>query len=183
MVLSTRLKVLLVAMVVVVMALGIIGILGGVSASANNKDYNNDNDHNNDNKGRTLTVLAKTREAEVLDLAPQGASQGDMRVVTAPLYNESGKERIGRFDQFCILTDPADKSDKKVEMTECVFTYTLPDGEISAEGMSTRSSLFAHPATNADALSGGTEKYAGVRGEVRFVAPANKVISTFHFID
>jgi hypothetical protein len=63
------------------------------------------------------------------------------------------------------------------------WAYTLPDGEISAEGVSIRPSLFEHPATNADALSGGTEKYAGVRGEVRFVARGNKVISTFHFID
>jgi hypothetical protein len=161
----------------VVLALGIIGVRGTVgSASPNNANDHNDKEH-------TLTVLTKNREARVVDLSPQGVSQGDMRVVNAPLYNESGTRKIGRFDQFCVLTDPADKPDEKDEMTECVYTYTLPDGEISAEGLSTHPSLFKHPVRNADALSGGTEKYAGVRGEVRFVARANKVISTFHFID
>jgi hypothetical protein len=108
-------------------------------------------------KERTLTLLTKIREARVVDLGPQGPSHGDMRVVNAPLYDAN-------------------------EMTECMYTYTLPDGEISAEGVSIRPSLFEHPPSNADALSGGTEKYAGVRGEVRFVTRGNKVISTFHFI-
>jgi hypothetical protein len=33
-----------------------------------------------------------------------------------------------------------------------------------------------------DAVSGGTDKYTGVRGEVRIETRGSKVISTFHFI-
>ena len=34
-----------------------------------------------------------------------------------------------------------------------------------------------------DAVSGGTGKYAGVRGEVEVETRGTKVIATFHFID
>ena len=118
----------LVAMLVV-LALGI-GLLGAVPALPT------DNHHNNE-KGRTLTVLTKPREEKVLDVGPQGPSQGDMRIVNSSLYNASGKEIVGRHDQFCVLTDPGEK----VQMTECVRTYTLAGGEINSSGVSVRSSL------------------------------------------
>ena len=161
----------LVAMLVV-LALGI-GLLGAVPASPT------DNHHNNE-KGRTLTVLTKPREEKVLDVGPQGPSQGDMRIVNSSLYNASGKEIVGRHDQFCVLTDPGEK----VQMTECVRTYTLAGGEITSSGVSVRSTLNEpQNSGGTDAISGGTEEYAGVRGEVRFGIRGNKVISTFHFVE
>jgi len=81
---------------VVVMALGIIGVLGAVTSASPRS-----NDDHNDSEGRsTLTVLTKSAEEKVLDLGAQGLSQGDMRVLNAPLYNESGKEKVGRLDLF-----------------------------------------------------------------------------------
>ena len=163
----------------VVMALGIIGVLGAVSSAS---PKGNDEHHND--KGRsTLTVLTKTAQEKVLDLGPTGISQGDMRVLNAPLYNESGKEKVGRLDLFCVVTDPSDESSEKAHMAQCSYTFTLPGGEISAQGVDAFPELPGLPSRSVDALSGGTEDYAGVRGEVRFEARANKVISTFHFID
>jgi allene oxide cyclase-like protein len=169
--------VLLVALGVVVVTLGIMGVLRAVSASPNNED----NAHNNA-KGRTLTVLTKTREAKVVDLGPQGPTHGDMRTVNAPLYDEGGKKRIGRLDAFCVLTDPADKPDEKAVMTECVYTYTLPDGEISGQGLVARPELSEVQVPGVDAVIGGTGKYVGVEGEVRHKTRGNAVIATFHFI-
>ena len=177
MVVSTRVRVLLVGMVVVGMALGLIAVLGAVgSASPNNDDHRHD-------KGRsTLTVVGKNPENKVLDLGAQGPSQGDIRVLNAPLYDESGKERIGRFDLFCAITDPADESSEKAHIAECTKTFTLPGGEISVQGVEAYPDL-SGLAPEVNAISGGTGKYSGVRGEQRFEVRGKKVIDTFHFID
>ena len=177
MVLSRKVSVLLVAVVVVVMALGIMSVLRAVSAAPDNKDSNNDD------KGRTLTVLTKTSEIKVVDLGPQGQSHGDMRITNAPLYNATGKERIGRLDLFVVVTDPANESAEKAHMVEAMYTYTLPGGEISAQGAGALPTLTELTPRQVDAITGGTGKYAGVRGEVRIERRGNKVISTFHFID
>src|SRR5215212_9731399 len=113
---------------------------------------------------------------------PQGPSQGDIRVLNAPLYDESGKERIGRFDLFCAITDPADESSEKAHIAECTKTFTLPGGQISVQGVEAYPNLSGlSPGVNA--ISGGTGKYAGVGGEQRFELRGKKVIDTFHFID
>jgi hypothetical protein len=170
-----------VVLVLVVMALGIIGVLGAVSSAS--PTSSNDDDHN-DSEGRsTLTVLTKSAQEKVVDLGAEGLSQGDMRVLNAPLYNESGKEKIGRLDLFCVVTDPADESSEKAHMAQCSYTFTVAGGEISAQGVDAFPELPGLPSRSVDALSGGTEDYAGVRGEVRFEARSNKVISTLHFID
>jgi hypothetical protein len=179
MVLITRLRVLLVVLVMV-LALGIIGVLGAVgSASPNN---NKDDPHRDDKGHTTLTVVGKNPENEVLDLGAQGPSQGDIRVTNAPLYNESGKERIGRFDLFCAITDPADEPSEKAHMAQCTKTFTLPGGQISVQGVEAYPNL-SGLAPGVNAISGGTGKYAGVRGEQRFEVRGKKVIDTFHFID
>ena len=173
----SRTRVALLVTMVVLLALVIV-LMGAVGfASPKNND-----DHNSDKGRSTLTVLTKTREARVVDLGPQGPSQGDMRVVNAPLYNKSGKERIGRFDAFCVTTDPADEPNEKDHMSECTKTFTLPGGEISVQGLNAHPKLPGLPPRGVDAISGGTGKYASVRGEQRFETRENEVISTFHFV-
>jgi len=166
----------LVAMVVAALGIGLMGAVG--SASPKDDDQNN-------NKEGNLTVLVKTREVGVVDLDPQGSSQGDMRVVNAPLYNASGKQKVGRFDLVCVSTDPAEEANEKYHMAQCTYTYTLAGGEITAQGVSAFPKLSEIPSTAVDAVSGGTGKYAGVRGEVSLQTRANKAISafTFHFVD
>jgi hypothetical protein len=175
-----RVWVLLMVLVVGVMALGIVGVLRAVSASPGNKD------HNPDSEGRsTLTVLTtETREARVVDLGPKGPTHGDMRVVNGPIYNESGKKKVGRIDLFCVLTDPADEPNEKVHMTQCTLNHALPGGEISAQGVIAFPKLPELPAgRDVNAITGGTGKYAGVQGEVHIKPRGEKVFITFHFID
>jgi hypothetical protein len=74
---------------VVVMALGMIGVLGAVSSASPST-----NDDHNDSEGRsTLTVLTKSAEEKVLDLGPQGLSQGDMRVLNAPSTTKAERRK------------------------------------------------------------------------------------------
>jgi hypothetical protein len=175
-VLSRTKVAVLVAMVVAALGIGLMGAVG--SASPKDDDQNN-------NKEGNLTVLVKNREASVVDLDPQGSSQGDMRVVNAPLYNASGKQKVGRFEVVCVSTDPAEEANEKYHMAQCTYTYTLAGGEITAQGVSAFPKLSKIPSTAVDAVSGGTGKYAGVRGEVSLQTRANKAISTFtfHFVD
>jgi allene oxide cyclase-like protein len=173
-VLSRTRVAVLVAMVVAALGIGLMGAVG--SASPKDDDQNN-------NKEGNLTVLVKNREASVVDLDPQGSSQGDMRVVNAPLYNASGKQKVGRFDLVCVSTDPAEEANEKYHMAQCTYTYTLAGGEITAQGVAAFPKLSKIPPTVVDAVSGGTGKYAGVRGEVSLQTRANKAISTFHFVD
>jgi hypothetical protein len=179
MVLSTRSRVLLVAMAVVGMALGVIGVLGAVGSASPN---NSDDDHRNDKERSTLTVVGKDPENKVLDLGAQGPTQGDIRVTNAPIYDKSGKERIGRFDLLCAITDPADEPSEKAHMAQCTKTFTLAGGQISVQGLEAYPNLSGlSPGVNA--ISGGTGKYSGVRGEQRFEVRGKKVIDTFHFIE
>ena len=78
-----------------VVALGVV-FWGAVGFASPKKDAAN---HKNDGKERTLTVLIKkSRDDAVVDVGDRGLSHGDMRVVNAPLYDESGKHRVGRID-------------------------------------------------------------------------------------
>ena len=179
MVVSTRVRVLLVAMAVVGMALGIIAVLGAVSSASPN---NTDDDHRNDKGRSTLTVVGKNPQSKGLDLGAQGPTQGDLVVITASIYDESAKERIGRFDMLCAITDPADESSEKAHMAQCTKTFTLPGGQISVQGVEAYPNL-SGLAPGFNAISGGTGKYAGVGGEQRFELRGKKVIDTFHFIE
>jgi hypothetical protein len=179
MVVSTRVRVLLVAMAVVGMALGIIAVLGAVSAAS----PNNTDDHRND-KGRSiLTVVGKNPQSKGLDLGAQGPSQGDLIIINAPIYDESAKERIGRFDMLCAITDPADESSEKAHMAQCTKTFTLPGGEITVEGVEAFSNLSGLSPAGVNSITGGTGKYAGVEGEQRYEVRGNMVINTIRFID
>jgi hypothetical protein len=173
-VLSTTRVALLVSMVVVALGIGLMGAVGFASP----KD-NDDAHHNNDSEGpNTLTVLTKSAEVKEVDLGAAGLSQGDMHVLNAPLYNESGKEKVGRLDLVCVVTDPADEPSEKAHIEECTKTFTVPGGQISAVGPE------AHPlAPGVNPITGGTGKYAGVGGEERFEVRGKKVINTFHFIE
>ena len=134
-------------------------------------------------KGRTLTVLAKSRQATVVDVGQKGPSQGDTRVVNAPLYDKSGKEKVGRTDVYCVATDPADRPNEKVNMAECTYAFTLRNGEISAQGVNAFPKLHAPPPKALDAITGGTEKFEGARGETSAETRGKRTFFTFHFTD
>jgi hypothetical protein len=90
---------------------------------------------------QTLTVITKTREAMVVDLGPPGPSQGDLRVVNAPLYDRTGTNAIGWLDLFCVVTDPADKPGETTHLLVCSGTYTLPKGTLTTHDLTPFSTL------------------------------------------
>jgi hypothetical protein len=127
---------------------------------------------------RTFTVVSKDREVQVVDLGPTGPTQGDLRVFTAPLYNEQETKVIGRVDGFCTVTDPAEQEEGHI--AQCLVTYSLPAGEITAQGVNPRPELPALPTTPArHAITGGTEQYQTARGEIQLVTRGEQLILTF----
>jgi predicted secreted Zn-dependent protease len=174
-------SVLLALVVLLLAALGL-GLWGAVGF-ASPKDNADDDGHHDNDQGRKLTVVTKTGGIKVVDLGAQGPSHGDMRVFSVTLYNESGKEKVGRLDAFCVVTDPADEPNERAHMAECTYTYTLPGGEISVQGVNAYPKLPEPAPRSVDAITGGTGKYVGVRGERRFETHGNKVTDTLHLID
>jgi len=125
---------------------------------------------------QTLTVVTKTREAMVVDLGPPGPSQGDLRVVNAPLYDRTGTNAIGRLDLFCVVTDPADKPGETTHLLVCSGTYTLPKRTLTTHGL-TPFSL-----ETVWAITGGTGAYLGARGEQQLTRrSATEIVDTFSY--
>ena len=163
-----------------VVALGVV-FWGAVGFASPKKDAAN---HQNDGKGRTLTVLIKkSRDDAVVDVGDRGLSHGDMRVVNAPLYDESGEHRVGRIDVYCVTTDPADEPGEEASMAEYINTYTLPGGEIDTQSVTAFPKLPAPPPKAIDAITGGTMKYEGARGEADAKTRGKRTFITFHFVD
>jgi hypothetical protein len=162
-----------------VVALGI--VLGGAVGFASPKK--DAADHENE-KGRTLTVLIKeSRDDAVVDAGDRGLSHGDMRVVNAALYDESGEHRVGRIDVYCVTTDPADEPKEEANMAVCTNAYTLPGGEIDTQSVTAFPKLPAPPPKAIDAITGGTMKYEGARGEADAKTRGKRTFITFHFLD
>lgn len=67
-------------------------------------------------------------------------------------------------------------------MMEVTSTYTLPGGEISVQGVTSFPKPSALPPRGVNAVSGGTENYAGVQGVVHVETRGTKVTNTFHFL-
>jgi hypothetical protein len=128
---------------------------------------------------RTLTILLKNSTVRTLDLAPAGPSQGDMRIITGPLFAPGGTRRIGRTDLVCTVTDPGKGAAAKRQQTECEETFTLSGGTITAQGLHARTALAAHALPFRDAVTGGTGRYFGARGDLRGSTVAD--VTTFIF--
>ncbi len=130
---------------------------------------------------RTFTVIA-TIEAQIVDLGPAGPTQGDLRVFNQVLYNAHETTVIGRADGVCTVTDPADEPSEQQQghIAQCLLTFSLPDGEITAQGVNRRPALPALPTTPArHAITGGTEQYQTARGQIQLETRGERLIVTF----
>jgi hypothetical protein len=108
----------------------------------------------------TITVFVKQSSSTHLDLGTHGLSAGDEDVIAAPLYDRSGV-RVGRVDDVLTFTKvTASGSGSALDR----FTATLGDGQIVADGAFAFSG--GSPPNASSAVTGGTGRYANVRGQV-----------------
>lgn len=104
-----------------------------------------------------LTVIERATSDQIVDLGAPGDSPGDMLVFSNILYDAANEKPVGQSNGYCIRTVAG-------VSWECFFTATLPKGQITVEGpfFDEKDSLLA--------VTGGTDKYKAVIGEMRIVA-------------
>ncbi len=112
-------------------------------------------------KDKVITVIGRVAEASRFPVNPGGApAQGDRLVVRSILFDEAGKQ-VGETAGTCTTTRVADGGAEV-----CITTFTLPGGQISAQGM-----VFGHltpgpPPSFDGGIAGGTGEFDRARGSV-----------------
>jgi len=111
-----------------------------------------------------LTAISK--QFKNIDVPPRGESLGDSFVFNDALYAK--KRLVGQLNGTCTLTRLDPKANEGVQ--QCLVTASLPDGDITTQGVIRFSG--EEPSGFTTAVTGGTGDYAGAGGEVhvRFVS-------------
>jgi len=100
-----------------------------------------------------LNLVERATSDTVIDNGDKGDSAGDLLTFANDIYDEADANKVGSDNGWCIRV-VAGKS------WECFWTLTLADGQITVEGP------FLDAGDSVLAVTGGTGKYAGVRGEM-----------------
>jgi len=128
--------------------------------------------------GRTLVLVTRQPEVQILDLPPSGLSEGDTRVFNLAVYDASNTRQIGRLDGACQVTDPPDEARESRIVAQCVKTFVLNGGSITVQGNAAYAKLTNFPFPAVQAITGGTGAYRGARGQINLVAQGAKLIQT-----
>ncbi|MER5730292.1 hypothetical protein ABT084_18475 [Streptomyces sp. NPDC002138] len=120
-------------------------------------------------KHQVITLIGQLAEQTRFPVNPGGpAAQGDRTVVRSILSDQAGNQ-VGETGGFCTTTRAALPGDSG-GAEECVVTYTLPGGQLTAQGMIfgilTQGLPTVPPPSFDNAITGGTGKYALARGSV-----------------
>jgi hypothetical protein len=100
-----------------------------------------------------LHVIEHAGGEVVTDLGAEGDSAGDLLTFENEIYDEADAERVGSIHGWCIRVVVG-------KSWECVWTLFHDDGQITVEGP------FFDAGDSTLAVTGGTGKFAGVRGEM-----------------
>jgi hypothetical protein len=100
-----------------------------------------------------LNLVERATTDAVLDTGAQGDSAGDILTFANEVFDEANKTKAGDNNGWCIRTVPG-------KAWECFWTLTLAEGQITVEGP------FLDGKDSVLAVTGGTGKYAGTRGDM-----------------
>jgi hypothetical protein len=105
---------------------------------------------------KTLRLAAVTIQSTTLDLGAPGLSQGDQSITARELFLDGHKVGTAQLVATVTLVAGADSQ------SQTVATFSLPDGQLSAQGLVTA----AQTANRVAAITGGTGAYRQAGGEV-----------------
>ena len=105
------------------------------------------------NGASSLTLVERATTDAVIDTGDKGDSAGDILTFTNEVYDEANKAKMGDDNGWCMRTLAG-------KAWECVATVSLADGQVTVEGP------FLDGQDSVWAVTGGTGKYAGARGDM-----------------
>jgi len=111
--------------------------------------------------GTSITVVERATTDAVTDTGATGDSVGDVLTFANAVYDAANKVQIGTDQGFCLRTEVG-------KSWECLWTISLADGQITVEGP------FLDKGDSVLAITGGTGKYAGARGQMKLHARDEK---------
>jgi hypothetical protein len=111
--------------------------------------------------GTTFAVVERATTDVVTDTGAAGDTVGDVLTFANAVYDAANKVQIGTDQGFCIRTEVG-------KSWECLWTMSLADGQITVEGP------FLDKGDSVLAITGGTGKYAGARGQMKLHARDEK---------
>ena len=101
-----------------------------------------------------ITVVEHADTDAVVDIGAKDDSVGDVLTFANPVFDAANKTQLGTDQGYCIRTVVG-------KAWECVWTLSLKDGQITVEGP------FLDAGDSVMAVTGGTGKYSGARGQMK----------------
>ena len=109
----------------------------------------------------TIAVVEHAESDAVTDTGTAGDTVGDLLTFANPVFDAANKNRIGTDQGYCIRTVAG-------KAWECFWTISLANGQITVEGP------FFDKGESVLAITGGTGKFAGARGQMKLHARDEK---------
>jgi allene oxide cyclase len=110
---------------------------------------------------KKLALVERATSDAVTDLGAKGDSAGDILTFANPIYDAKNEKQLGTNNGWCMRTVPG-------KAWECFWTLSLEEGQVMVEGP------FLDGEDSLLAVTGGTGKYASVRGEMKLHARDEK---------
>jgi len=107
--------------------------------------------------GEVISVVEHADTDAVTDTGAKGDSAGDVLTFANPVFDKANKAQVGTDQGYCVRTVVG-------KAWECNWTMSLKDGQITVEGP------FLDTGDSVLAITGGTGKYAGARGQMKLHA-------------
>lgn len=109
----------------------------------------------------TLAVIEHATSDAVTDTGATGDSSGDLLTFANEIFDKDNTTKVGTNNGWCIRVSVG-------KSWECFWTLMLADGQIMVEGP------FLDAGDSVLAITGGTGKYTGARGEMALHARDDK---------
>jgi allene oxide cyclase len=107
--------------------------------------------------GEVVNVVEHADTDAVTDTGAKGDSAGDVLTFANPVFDKANKTKVGTDQGYCLRTVVG-------KAWECNWTMSLKDGQLTVEGP------FLDAGDSVLAITGGTGKYAGARGQMKLHA-------------